>query len=160
MVKWTDDVYALDLELRVLPMFIHSSFSHFLRPKPMWQLSQNFIRSKISNCLTYLVRPRPVSSSQLPSIYQAVDFFLLNCSATLLFLITSSKYLTKIIFRMKDLFHREGAWHTRCPRWCLELVAWHVHFSRSGKRDSEWKQRWALTRKLCPCGPISDRPLV
>lgn len=86
-------------------MFVHSSFSHFLRPKPMWELSQNFICSKISNCLTYLVRPWPVSSSRLPSLYQAIDLFLLNCSVSLLFLITSSKYLIKSIFRMKDLFH-------------------------------------------------------
>lgn len=86
-------------------MFGHSSFRYFLRPKPMWELLQNFIHSKISNCLTYLVRPRPVSSSSLQSLYQAVDFFVLNCSVSLLSLITSSKYLIKSIFRMKDLFH-------------------------------------------------------
>lgn len=150
MVKWTDDVHALDIELRVLPVFIHSSFSHFLRPKPMWQLSQNFIRSKISNCLTYLVRPRPVSSSRLPSLCQAVDFFLLNCSVSLLFLITSSKYLIKIIFRMKDLFH--SCFTERVPgirgalagAWSLWL---DMYISAGQERETQSGSRGGLLSK-------------
>lgn len=111
----------------------------------------------------YLVRPWLFSYVRLPSLYQVLDFFLLNCTISLIFSSLQVNASLKASSWMKDLFlscFLGGCMASWKPPMVVGACGLDVLFNRSGKRDSKRSHRWAIALQPCPCDPTSDRPTV